>query len=103
LAHTENKVARQSKHFKRKREDKPVPSQHHTSEKTSDLVWISDPHESGQATKAGHELEAAGQKRTRQTTDDLDMSSEEAEAAALDRTKWKTPYAPLDTRRYKYK
>ena len=36
------------------------------------MVRTSEPHESGEATKAGHELEAAGQKRTRQTTDDLE-------------------------------
>ena len=38
----------------------------------TDLVRTSDPRESGEATKAGHELEAPGQKRTRQTTDDLE-------------------------------
>jgi len=62
-------MARQSIYFKRKREDRPVTSQRHTSEKTSDLVQTSDPHESGEATKAGHELE--DEKRMRQTTDDL--------------------------------
>ena len=51
-------------YFKCKREDRSVPSRHHTSEKTSDHVRTSDPHESGEATKAGHELETAGQKRT---------------------------------------
>jgi len=70
-AHPQNKMARQSMYFKCKREDRPVPSQHHTSEKMSDLVRTSDPHESREATKAGHELGAAGQKRTQQTTDDL--------------------------------
>ena len=73
-AHPQNKVARQSMYFKRKREDRPVPSQHHTSEKTSDLVRTSDPHESREATKTSHELEAAGQKRMRQTTDDLEAN-----------------------------
>ena len=72
--HPQNKVARQSTFVKRKREDRPVPSQHHTSETTSDLVRTSDPHGNGEATKAGHELEAAGQKRTRQTTDDLEAN-----------------------------
>ena len=33
---------------------------------------LTDPHEIGEATKAGHELEAARQKRTRQTTDDME-------------------------------
>ena len=70
LAHPQNKMARQSMYFKRKRVDRPVPSQHNTSEKTSDLVRTSDPHESGEATKAGHELE--DEKRMRQTTDYLE-------------------------------
>ena len=99
-------------YFKRKREDRPVPSQHHTSETSSDLVQKSDPHESGEATKAGHELEAARQKRTWQTADDLeatishdlsdlDMTSEEAEAAALDRTKWRKKLFALCAIRHK--
>ena len=73
-AHPQNKVAGQSTYFKRKREDRSVPSQHHTSEKTSDLERTPDPHESGEATKAGHELEAARQKRPWQTTDDLEAN-----------------------------
>jgi len=57
-----------------KRKDRPVPTQHHTSEKTSDLVRTPDLHESGEATKAGHELEDARQQRTRPTTDDLEAN-----------------------------
>jgi len=96
-------MARQSMYFKCKREDRPVPSQHHTSEKTSDLVRTSDTHESGKAERLPKQAMnwklpgKRGRGRPRTTwsqtisrdLSDLGMSSEEAEAAALDRTKWR--------------
>jgi len=111
-------MARQSMYFKHEREDRLVPSQHHTSEKTSDLVQTSDPHESGEATKAGHELEAAGQKRMQQTTDNFEANHLKRPQHSATWTchprrqklqHWTgpnggskcSPYAPLSNRRYK--
>jgi len=70
LARFMGPTSKTSMHFKRERRQASALSAS-SSEKTSDLVWTSDSHESGEATKPGHELDAAGQKRMRQTSDDL--------------------------------
>ena len=83
-------------------------------QKTSDPVRTSDPHESGEATKAGHELEAAGQKSCR--ADHGRLGAKPSHATSLTWTchprrqnlqHWTgpnggrncSPYAPLGTRR----